>query len=493
MTTFASVAVATSALTKDFGGERAVATATCTWDPGCIHFVIGENGAGKSTLLKMVAGIESPTFGSVRLNGEPLNPHTAREAVKRGVTMVTQHYALFDALTVLENFVIGDVPKTFRIQWVEARTRAKRALRALGSELDLDERVEKLSVGERQRLEIARALFRNASVFILDEPTAILAPSEASALYRVLRELAANQANVIVVTHKLDEVARYGDSVTVLRKGNVTGSHRIERGAVDLDALTKEAMGDGGIVEIAKVPEVPEGAAFALRVQNLRQWPRLRDVSFELAAGEVLGIAGIDGSGQAELVRLLAGLEVPDSGAVQGATCVAIIPPDRQRDGLVLDASVGENLLLGEHSRFARNGWLSFSALEAEAERRISRARVVPMDIHFVARACSGGNQQKLVVERARAQVEQGATVLIAAYPTRGVDVAASHVVHESLSSCARKGAGVVLISSDLSELRRLCHRIVVLAKGEFVGEFPRTATDEELGRAMLSADAGVS
>ncbi len=485
---------------KQYGDVVAVRAASVSFHAGVIHAVCGENGAGKSTLLKIVAGLVAPDAGDVEVFGSRLAPHTPREAIARGVAMVLQHFALVPVFTALENIVLGMEPISTLgvIDFRVARQRAAAVARDLGIELPLDALVESLGIGDLQRLEIARALYRQARLLILDEPTAVLTKDESSTLYATLRRLADDGTGIVVVTHKMDEVRAHADVVTVMRRGEVVFTRPVDRGsAADIDAqvdeITAAIMGAASHGGDLRRPD-PDGATAAipdrrevlLSARDVALGNALSGVTLTIHSGEIVGIAGIEGNGQRELVAVLAGDCMPDSGEVRGARSV-VIRADRQIEGLVLDASVRDNLVLGELASFRGPfGLLDLGALEREAAMRLARSGA-PADLERPARTLSGGNQQKIVVARALARVgPEAARVLIAAHPTRGVDLGASREIRERLREAAGAGAGVLVLSADLDELRALCSRILVLARGRIVADLPPSTSDEELGRRML-------
>ena len=482
----------------------AVRSATVSFRAGEIHALCGENGAGKSTLLKVVAGMMVPDSGHVEAFGSRLEPHTPREGIRRGIGMVLQHFALVPVFSALENIMLGAEPTTQLgvIDLPSARKRAEAVAKELGVDLPLDALVETLGVGDRQRLEVARALYRDAKLLILDEPTAVLTKGEAAALYGTLRRLADAGTGVVVVTHKMDEVKAHADVVTVIRRGELVFTRPLERGAGhDLDAqiaeVTAAIMGAGRSTSAAAANPPPSpspattGKEVVLEVRNVSAGHGLTDVSLTLHAGEIVGVAGVEGNGQRELVALLARDRLPDKGEVAGAE-TAVIREDRQLQGLVLDGSVRDNLVLGELGAFARLGLLDLGKLEAEAKARLARSGA-PQDLDRPARGLSGGNQQKVVVARALARLSMDrARVLVAAQPTRGVDLGASSDIHERLRAAAAQGAGVLILSTDLDELRALCSHILVLARGRIVADLPPSTSDEEIGRCMLGVTGGL-
>jgi ABC-type uncharacterized transport system ATPase subunit len=480
---------------KTYGDVRALAGVSAEFAIGEVHAVVGENGAGKSTLLKIAAGIVTPDAGHVVIEGKNLAPHNAREAIKRGVGMVQQHFALVDVLSVLENIVLGAEPGPLfgRIDFKAAYGRARELLTDLGFAFRLDTKVDLLGIGDRQRLEIARVLYKKARTIILDEPTAVLTAYEAHALYEMLQGLAKSGHAVVVVTHKLDEVVAYADRVTVMRKGHCIETfalgERTARGS-DLTQRIAAAVMGGAVPEALPPPPDAPGAA-ALVLKDVKFGRALRGVSFEARAGEIIGIAGIEGNGQHELARIIAGLDRPDSGLLwpkeEKTRRASVAFEDRQRDGLVLGASLRDNLVLGELGDYTAFGFVDSKKMDVEAKRRLDRSGVNSSDLDLLASALSGGNQQKIEITRAIARIEAGTQVLVVAHPTRGVDLGAARAIHEQILACAQtRRAAVVVISSDLAELRALSGRILVMARGRIVAEMPRTASDAEIGERML-------
>lgn len=481
------------AIDKRFGEVVAVKGASCTFRAGEIHAVCGENGAGKSTLLKVTCGMLVPDAGHVEAFGSRLSPHDTREAIRRGMGMVLQHFALVPVFTVLENVVLGAemTGPGGVLDRDAALARARKLAASLGVELDWDARTETLGVGDRQRLEILRALFRDATLLVLDEPTAVLTKGEVLALYTTLRTLADEGKGIVVVTHKMNEVRAHADVVTVMRKGEIVFTKPIDRGG-DVDAqigeVTSAIMGGGE--RKAETPRAhdeatPRSDEAVLSIVGLVLGRALAGIDLEVRAGEIVGIAGVEGNGQRELVGVLAGDLRADAGTVK-ASDVAVIREDRHAEGLVLDASLRDNIVLGELGRFAgRFGILRTDDLEAEARARLARSGA-PTDPDREARTLSGGNQQKIVVTRALAR---NAKVLVAAQPTRGIDLGASRDVHERLRAAARDGAGVLVVSADLDELKGLCDRVLVIARGRIVADLPPTESDEHFGTLMLGVE----
>ena len=493
-------------LDKRYGAVHAVDSVTLAFEAGRIHAVVGENGAGKSTLLRMAAGVVRPDAGTVRVAGVRLEPHTAHRAIRLGVGMVQQHFALVGALTALDNVMLGAEPvcslhvgrlgrrlaslapfrpSLGRLDVAAARARAESVAREMGVSVAWDARTETLGVGDRQRLEIVRTLVRDARVVILDEPTAVLTPQEADALYATLRRLADAGRAIVVVTHRLDEVRDHADEVTVLRRGVLVSTRPMARGdASALRSLTRDVMGEEPPPPLERGTSAP--GEVRLEVRDLRLGRALQGLSLSVRAGEIVGVAGVEGNGQRELVRVLAGLLAPDAGEVR-CDAVAVVHEDRRAEGLVLQASVRDNLVLGELARFTRFGLVDARALEQVACARLEQGRVVPADLDAPAAALSGGNQQKIVVARAMARAAHVSAVVLA-QPTRGVDLAAAAAIHAEIVRVAGEGRAVLVLSADLGELRTLCDRLLVIARGRIVADLPPDAPDAQIGDAMLGA-----
>ncbi len=514
------VRVALSGATKTFDSLIAVDGLSLTLEPGRLHALIGENGAGKSTALKMLAGIHEPTDGQVLVGEDPLLPATAQEAFARGIGMVHQHFMLVEAFSALENLVLGSEPcragargKFGGIDFVQARERASEVSRRAGLHLDLERPTSELSVGEKQRLEILRVLYRGAQVLLLDEPTAVLSPVETIELYRTLRRLASEGATIAVVTHRLDEVLRYCDHVTVMRRGAGVLDRPLPSADTDTISteelraeLTRSIMG-GDPPAAATPPDRDDAAKVMLELKEISTAssdgrPTLTGVSLALRAGEILGVAGIEGNGQSEIVRALAGLAPLTTGridldgqvlfdsaratassdrsaAVRSARSRGLmtVHEDRHRDEMLGEASVADNLVLGD---------LDAVDEPAAIERRFGRFKVSPPNPQRRADELSGGNQQKVVMARA---LDRPLKALVLAQPTRGVDIGTARTIHHAIAKAASDGAAVLLLSADLNELRSLSHRLIVLHRGQIAAHLDPTASDETIGRAMLGSD----
>jgi ABC-type uncharacterized transport system ATPase subunit len=467
---------------------------------GEVLALVGENGAGKSTLMKIVYGLQPADEGEMWVDGKPYKPRSPQDAIRAGIGMVHQHFMLVEPFTVLENLVLGLEPGSPLFLNLEmAREKAQRLMEELGFQVPLDEKVENLPVGLQQRVEILKALYREARILILDEPTAVLTPQEAEELFRFLRTYVAKGNAVIFISHKLKEVLEVSDRITVIRDGRVVGTVRTKE--TTLEALARMMVGREVVLRVEKGPARPKEVV--LEVEGLEAPPRLKGVSFSVRAGEIVGIAGVEGNGQTELVEALTGLRryrgvarylgkpLPPSAREVRALLVSHIPEDRLARGLVLDFSVRENAILGDQHRPPFRGFLGFldeGAMEAHARALVEEFDVRPRSTELSARRFSGGNQQKIVVGR---ELLRGPRLLIAAQPTRGVDVGAIEFIHKELVAARDRGLAVLLVSADLSEILALSDRILVMYGGRIMRELtPQEATEERLGLLMAGISA---
>jgi simple sugar transport system ATP-binding protein len=506
-------AVELRGVTVRYGDVEANREVSLTVAEGEVHAIVGENGAGKSTLMRALYGLAPLAAGEVRVRGETVARPSPAESIRRGVGMVHQHFMLVPPLSVAENVVLGDEPRarTFLGKLRFERRRAEAEVRAVAEKHRLEvargadwprRRVADLSVGEQQRVEILKALWRGARILILDEPTAVLSPPEVAELFAVLRALAAAGGTVLLVTHKLDEVTAIADRVTVLRRGEVTA--RFQRGAMTPTEIARAMVGrDVEAVPHARVAPGPVRLeARALSVAGRAGGLALDGVSFALRGGEILGVAGVEGNGQAELVEVLVGLARARRGEVllDGAPVTDLpvrerrrrglgyVPEDRHARGLLLDSSVADNLLLGRDQRYARFGVIDRARLISETRELIDRFDVRPASPASPARALSGGNQQKVVIAR---ELSRRPGVLVAAQPTRGVDVGAIEHIHRELDGVREGGGAVLLLSAELDELLALADRIAVLFRGRLVATLPRAeASPATLGPLMTGASS---
>jgi general nucleoside transport system ATP-binding protein len=489
-------------ITKQFPGVLANDHVDFDLRRGEVHALLGENGAGKSTLMSILYGLYHPDEGEILIGGEPVRMSTPKEAIERGVGMVHQHFMLIPVMTVAENIVLAEEPTKAGIvlDVGVARRRVEDIAKQFNFAINPDARIENISVGQQQRVEILKALYRRADILILDEPTAVLTPQEAQELFTILRTLVREGMSIIFISHKLNEVLDIADRITVLRRGR-----KIETlpaaGATE-EGLASLMVGRDVLLRVDKAAAKPGDPLLAvedLHVLDDRELPVVRGVSFEVRAGEIVGIAGVDGNGQTELVEALTGLRATESGRfsldghdLTGSSTDTIldrgvghIPEDRQRRGLVLEFSLAENIALHDFDRQpnSRFGWLRPGRLVERAAKLISEYDVRGGGPHTPARSLSGGNQQKVVVAR---EVGNDPRVLMAAQPTRGLDVGAIEFVHRRLVEERDEGRGILLVSLELDEVLSLSDRILVMYEGEIVAEFGPDVTEDELGFAML-------
>src|ERR687885_1904943 len=487
-------------ITKTFGPVQANDDISITLHRGEILGLLGENGAGKSTLMKILYGLYKPDAGSIAIAGEEVEIHDPRDAVKRGIGMVHQHFTLIPPLTVAENIVLGAEPRRGATLDLKGAIRATEELsERYGLRVDPRARVANLSVGVEQRVEILKALYREADILILDEPTAVLTPQEAAELFETLRALVEQGMSIIFISHKLNEVLDIADRITVLRRGKKVET--LPREGATEEELARLMVGREVLLRVDKAPASPTEPLLSvddLHVLDDRGLEAVRGVSFEVRAGEIVGIAGVDGNGQTELIDALAGLRRPAAGRVLLAgrdvtartakdrleSGLGHIPEDRQRRGLVLEFSLAENLVLHDFDRpeYSRYGWLSPRGLVRRARGLLQEFDVRGGGPTTRAGALSGGNQQKVVLAR---EVARDPRVLIAAQPTRGLDVGAIEFVHRRLVEARDGGKAVLLVSLELDEILSLSDRILVLYEGRIVAEHGPDVSEEELGVEM--------
>lgn len=499
-------AVALRNITRRFGPVVANDDVSLELAPGEIHALVGENGAGKTTLMRVLYGLLPPDAGRIEVDGRPARIRHPADAMRLGLGMVHQHFLLVGPLTVAENVVLGHEPRAAFGAY--RRAAAEREVGSLAERyrlpVDPRARIDALPVGAQQRVEILKALHRGARVLILDEPTAVLTPHEVDELFEVLRALRDAGATIVLITHKLAEVKSLAHRVTVMRAGRVVGGGPVS--SLSIERLAELMVGRPLAPLHARAASAPGEPAFEvadLHVRDDRGLEAVRGVSFEVRAGEIVGIAGVEGNGQHELVECLAGLRHPALGAIRiggrpvrpatrdhFAAGLAHIPSDRLRRGLVPEMTLAENLVLGLHHErsLGPGAWLDRGALEARARRLLGEYDVRPAEPAWRAAQLSGGNQQKLVAAR---ELSRGARVVLAAHPTRGVDLGALAFIHRRLLEQRDAGRAVLLVSSDLSEILALADRILVMYEGRVVLETRPAATDERtLGLHMTGRHA---
>jgi len=488
-------------ITKRFPGVVANDGVNFDLQKGEVHALLGENGAGKSTLMNILYGLYHPDEGQFRLDGKPLRIDSPREAIDAGIGMVHQHFMLIPVMTVAENIVLAAEPtKGPFLDEGAAEARVSELSERFGLAVRPDARIESISVGMQQRVEILKALYRGAEILILDEPTAVLTPQEAAELFEIINSLKAEGKSIIFITHKLNEVLEIADRITVLRRGKTIDT--VPREGATEEGLARLMVGREVILRVdKKPPEVgdPLLTVDDLRVDDSRGLEAVRGVSFVVQAGEIVGIAGVDGNGQSELIDAITGLRKPKSGRISVAErnltrasardCldagVGHIPEDRQVRGLVLDFSLAENIALHDYREEpdSRFGWLFPKRLIARAKDLLREFDVRGGGPRTAARSLSGGNQQKVIVAR---EVSRDPSVLVAAQPTRGLDVGAIEFVHRRLVEERDEGRAILLVSFELDEVLSLSDRILVFYEGQIAAEYPPTVSEEEIGFAMV-------
>ncbi|MDX6412339.1 MAG: ral nucleoside transport system ATP-binding protein [Gaiellaceae bacterium] len=468
---------------------------------GEVHALLGENGAGKSTLMNILYGLYRPDAGEILLHGRPVVFSSARDAIHAGIGMVHQHFMLIPVMTVAENIVLGMEPHHgLLLDERAAEQRVRELSEQYGLAVDPDALVSDITVGQEQRVEILKALYRGADILVLDEPTAVLTPQEARELFAIINSLKADGKSIIFISHKLNEVLEAADRITVLRRGKVIET--VPREGATEASLARAMVGREVLLRVEKTPAQPGDVLLSvedIHVVDDRGIEKVRGISLDVRAGEIVGIAGVDGNGQTELIDAITGLQKIESGSVSvdgreltDANAremldagVGHIPEDRQRRGLVLEFSVAENIALHDYEKppYARLGWLF-------PRRFIERARTLIREFDVrgggpLTRAggLSGGNQQKVVAAR---EISRDPKVLIAAQPTRGLDVGAIEYLHRRIVNERDKGRAVLLVSLELEEIFSLSDRILVIYEGEIVGEHTGEVSEQELGLEML-------
>ena len=499
-------------MAKRYGAVSALKDASLTVLPGEVHALMGANGAGKSTLVKQIFGLIRPDSGTIRVAGDERPIKDPADAIARGIGMVHQHFQLVPVMTVTENIILGNEPiRRGRVDIATARARVLELSQLYGLSVDPDAAIEDLPVGAQQRVEILKALSRDVDLLILDEPTAVLTPQETDELLRVMRELAAAGTSVVFITHKLREVLAGADRIYVLRAGRVAGEVR----AADTDQaeLARLMVGRDVVLRVDKPPAsvgAPVLAVEGLHVDDDRGQKGVNGLWLEVRAGEILGIAGIEGNGQRELVEAIAGMRRATAGTIRldtGASVAELtrlspgavhnagvghIPEDREKDGLVSSQSIADNLVLNrfDEEPFARRGIRDRGAIDANATQLREQFDIRSAGIGSTAGSLSGGNKQKIVVAR---ELSAAPRLLIASQPTRGVDVGSIEFIHNQIVAARDTGAGVLLVSAELDEVLSLSDRVAVIHDGQIVAEVDPSDVDRaEIGRLMAGGGHAV-
>lgn len=488
-------------ITKAFGTFKANDDINLQVRPGEIHALLGENGAGKSTLMNVLSGLLEPTSGDILMNGQKVNITSPTAANKLGIGMVHQHFMLVDAFTVTENIILGSEPNKLGI--LDRRNARKHIMdlsEKYGLKVDPDALIRDVSVGMQQRVEILKTLYRGADVLIFDEPTAVLTPQEIDELIVIMGELVKEGKSIILITHKLDEIKKVADQCTVIRRGKGIGT-------VNVKDVTSQELADmmvGRAVSFKTAKKEANPQEVILSVENLvvkdsRGLDAVKNLSLEVRAGEVLGIAGIDGNGQSELIQAITGLRKTESGTVKIdgeditnkkprqiiQSGVGHVPEDRHKYGLVLDMMLSENMVLQTYYQepFSKHGVLNYSEIDDKANDLIKEFDVRTVNEHVPAKALSGGNQQKAIIAR---EVDRDPDLLIVANPTRGLDVGAIEFIHKRLIEQRDKFKAVLIVSFELDEILNVSDRIAVIHGGEIVGVVdPKETSEKELGLLM--------
>lgn len=496
-------------ISKSFGPVQANKDISLRVMPGTIHGIIGENGAGKSTLMSILYGFYRADSGTIRVNGRVVQITDSQSAIAAGIGMVFQHFKLVENFTVLENIVLGAEDSA----WLRpSLARARRELRSLsadyGLSVDPDAVIDTLGVGMQQRVEILKALYRRANILILDEPTGVLTPAEADQLFRILDRLRTEGKTVILITHKLREIMEITDTVSVMRRGAMVAS--VATRDTSPEALAELMVGRKVLLQVDKAPATPGAAVLQvddLRVTDAKGVVRLKGISLTVHAGEILGIAGVAGNGQSELLEVLGGMR-PATGRVRmdgqdldltgrhsdgrtrRARGIGHVPEDRQREGLIMEFFAWENVAFGYHDApaYNRGPLMDQAALRSDTAAKMDRFDVRPSNPWLTARNFSGGNQQKIVVAR---EIERQPRLLLVGQPTRGVDIGAIEFIHKQLIGLRDAWAAILLVSVELDEIMALSDRIAVIFDGQIMGErLPGDTTTQELGLLMAGITA---
>lgn len=493
-------------ISKKFGDFLANDNISLTVHKGEIHSLLGENGAGKSTLMNILYGLYSPTSGEIFINGKKVNISNPNDAIDLGIGMVHQHFMLIDTFTVVENIMLGmETTKGIILDKKQAREKVEELSKRFGLYVDPDAKIRDVSVGMQQRVEILKTLYRGADILILDEPTAVLTPQEIDDLIEILRNLAQEGKTIIIITHKLREIKEIADYCTVIRRGEMVGTVKVDD--VSEEELAEKMVGRQVIFRVDKVEKEAGEKVLDISdlvVKDIRNIKQVNGLELEVFSGEILGIAGVDGNGQSELIDALTGIAKVETGTINlnGKDItnkrpreiidsgINTIPSDRQRRGLVLDFDIGENMIIENFQKepISKNGILDHDKIYSHADELMEKFDVRPRNSKYLAKELSGGNQQKVILAR---EINNNPDLLIAVQPTRGLDVGAIEFIREYLIDQRDKGKAVLLVSFELDEVLALSDRIAVIFDGKIVDVLDaKDANEKHLG--YLMAGGGV-
>ncbi len=498
-----ALAIELIGIDKSFGPVHANKDINLQISKGSIHGIVGENGAGKSTLMSILYGFYHADRGTIKIDGQPITIDDSKAAIEAGIGMVHQHFMLVDPFTVLENVILGAEGGLTLGEGIQAaRTELQRLETEYDMHVDPDAVVGDLPVGLQQRVEILKALFRGARILILDEPTGVLTPAEADHLFRILRVLRDQGTTVILITHKLREIMDITDTVSVMRRGEIVATRKTAE--TSMEELAELMVGRSVLLEVEKVSAKPGETLLSVRnltVRDDRNVERLRDISLDVRAGEIVGIAGVSGNGQSELLEAISGIADVERGSMTIAgreldmrhgldpslmrkLGIGHVPEDRHRMGLVTRFPEYENSILGYHTAegYGSKWFLDINAVREEARQRIEKYDIRPPNCDLKTASFSGGNQQKIVLAR---EIERDPDILLIGQPTRGVDIGAIEYIHKRVVEMRDAGKAVLLVSVELDEIRALADRVLVMFDGRIVGERPPDATEQELGLLM--------
>ncbi|MEO8572819.1 MAG: ABC transporter ATP-binding protein [Pyrinomonadaceae bacterium] len=487
-------------ITKTFGSVTANNDVSIKVHKGTIHAIVGENGAGKSTIMRIAYGFYNADSGEIFVDGKKVDIRTPHDAIALGIGMVHQHFMLVDTMTVAENIILGAETGSSANLDLE---KANREIKTLSDELKLNINpaayIEDLAVGQQQRVELLKALYRDAQLLILDEPTAVLTPQEVEEFFAILRRMKEQGKTIIIITHKLEEVLAISDEVTVMRDGKDVGN--VKTSETSAKDLARMIVGRDVLLRVEKTDASPSKTVLEVKGLKIsgKHGAAVDDISFTVRAGEIVGIAGIEGNGQTELIEALAGLCSASSGTVEfeGKNItnlnarrlkelgIAHIPEDRHKRGLLLNSDLAENAILGVHYRapMSAGGFMNGSAIDKRIHEIVENFDVRPPIPELAAKSLSGGNQQKLIIGR---EFELNPKLLLVSQPTRGVDIGAIEFIHRKLIELRDSGGAVLLVSAELEEVTALADRLLVMREGKIVGEVdPKVASTEEIGLLM--------